>query len=260
MADLASLIARLKRDATIDVSEGFDDDDDLTVWIEDAIAQHRPDASVEDIENNEIELVILLAWAKCSLVRANKYAKDTNISGGQGFANDRSTPYYKLMDLANRLIQRYKMLVENLGIQDVGGDIIQGRFYKREDLIDALTPLSTAPIPSKITLSMEDGESATVGSTLIIKWRMKEINDFVSFYLFHLQSDTDSILQKWNYNSGSGFPGINDSAAQIWSTNDQSVKEIKLLDVDKSLKQRYVIVAKNMQAKTVNSNELLIGP
>ncbi len=250
------LLPRLKTEASIQASEQFDYVNDLEVDIVDAISQHNQFYNSETLPELEVPLVMLLAWAKVCYRRASRFAQQPNDTGGQGFASDRTTPFNKNIKLAETLIQRYRFLVDSMGLSNTATGIVQGRLTKFDSLINQITPRSLG-VPPVVTLAVSAGESLTDGTTLIIEWVSRAYNNFTSFILFSKIGAT--ILQKWNWESATGVPGINDSAIKVVTLTDASQTSLMLTGLDKTQVNHLLLVNRSSSEKYSYSNELIFG-
>lgn len=251
------LLKRLKAEASIETSEGFDDELDLTVDIEEAIERHNSSYTADTLPDNEVQLVMLLAWAKICYRRAAKFAKEANSTGGQGFASDRTTPYNKCINLAEMLEKRYRASSDNLGITTSGTSIVVGSLVKFDTLINQITPRSQGA-PPNLRLFVAAGESVSDGDTIILQWDTREYQNFDSFILF-TTNDGNRIYELQNQHSATGYPRVRDSAVKVITITDCLQRAIIISNIDKTVQNNFLMLNKSASERYSYSNELLIG-
>lgn len=254
MATMSDLVERLKREAKIEESEGFSDDEDLAVDIADAVARHNPYYTVASLPDSEIGLVMLLAWSKVCLRRATKFAKETDSKGAQGFAADRSTPYTKNIGLAKALEERYKAMADNMGVASSSTAIVQGKLLTKDALLNLVTPTYLNNVPS-VKLTLADSGPDYV----VLEWDTREYDDFREFLVF--AKEGAAIYQKWNIDSATGTPLILDSATRVADLTQPDQRAIKITGVDRSVEtNHFLVVSRSGSNKYAYSNEVTVAP
>ncbi len=253
---LAQLVSDLKLSASIDASESFYKS--LAVIVERAITQHNKNLTVNSLPANQAECVVILASIKVCFLRAAAFAKDANVTGANGYGQDRNTPYYKCIELAKQLQEQYKELVEDLGLTDSSGTTITvGKLLVKNDEFDTLAPIlsSSEPVPDCI-LSSDEGDDET---EVVLQWATDEFTNFKERYVFHLEGD-EAIFQVWNNASATGHKGINDSAVLMQSTSDQGMSAVKITEVNPAVTNRFLVVTRTRFDNYSYSNELVLEP
>ena len=200
---LASLVAR----GQFSSSEGVFNS--LNTYVDDAYQEHQPDANMDYtlLPTNEYQLVVLLAWSRACVSRASFIAPQSSLKTGGGamFGSDRDTPFSKNLKLAEYLLAEYHRLkgafAENASpVDDVeaAGDISVGDLFRKDELLDARTPLYIAPTMrvSSLAVGAITSDTGSGNGSVILSWAAMENNSYGELYL--IQSPSAGIYQAWN--------------------------------------------------------------
>lgn len=254
MANINELVAELTDLSNVETSEKISTGS-LQKYIEDAVKAHDKQLTVQTLPPDEEEPVLTLAWIKVCLIRAAKFSKQSNLAGGQGFGSDSKTPYDKQMNMVKSLTERYSDLCGKLRINRNG--IVLGQLFVRDDIFDAVVPLFETPDMPPIHLSLAQASN----NNAIIQWKTdKNFSDFFQCILIYLESPTDCIFQKWNFDSAVGIPNLNNSAAVLHTFNDPTVLSAKVQNLDMTATHRFMVVWRTRTYRYVYSNEITVTP
>jgi hypothetical protein len=257
MASEASLVARLKTVAQIQESEGISDDI-LATFVSDAIVTHNPAYTYASLPLREEELVLTLAAISLCVMRANGWVNGNDLKGSTsgasgGYGQERGTPFYKNMKLAEFLQTRYESLVNNLakGDESGSGTIVMGYLNTKNRVTGALVGESVSPIlPVSLVLN-------AVGETeAIINWNFARSQNFAQLFVF--MSDEPGIKQDWNAEGVGTVPFINTLATLVISFYDQNQKSLKVVDLVPDTKHYFMVATMTRSNRYAYSNELIV--
>lgn len=261
MATLSDMVDRLIREASVD-----SDDTDLTKdnnllinqIVTDALTEHNPTVTFSALPDNERQLVTLLGWIKVCHVRAGRVADDPNLTGAGGYGQDRESAFAKNMKLAERLKERYDLLVSRLGVTGPelsgSGTISVSSLKITEDRSNLTVPNTRAVVPP-ITLWLGDSGADYV----VLNWSQSSYNNFESAQIAHIEAGT-VIFQDWNHTSTTGIPLLN-NAAEILEPRltEASFRSVRIEGVNRALLNRYLVVVKGLVGHYGYSNELAVA-
>ena len=91
----------------------------LTNYLASAFRQHGTVDSLAVLPTAQYDLVVILAWEKVCLFRANAFARASSQSAPQGFGQNKDTPYYKNTLMAKELRERYNRERIQLGLSSM---------------------------------------------------------------------------------------------------------------------------------------------
>ncbi len=256
MATATNIASSLEKRASVQASEGITPSD-LNELVTAALAEHNFALTFATLPDNQTELVLLLAWIRLCYTRASKIVNDANLSGAAGFGQDRNTPFAKNMQLAASLRSQYDFLCDKLGLDPTpaASSVVVSSLRMADALLSgAPVPLSVAPVPPIPVLSVVGDIS---GTSLIIAWTFAPFEYFYSFILLNLIGTIDPIIkQEWNIISQSTVPRTSNLATVLFTLHDPRQLSLKLIDIDRSQVQRYMIVAKSKAEDYSYSNEI----
>ncbi len=258
MAAIATLRDSLKRRAKIQASENFTDSD-LEGHLTDALREHNPSYEFGVLPVAEEEPVILLAWIRVCNSRAAQWAQAANTGGQATMQQDNETPFSKNLKLAKFLREQYTALVVSLGISSRFSGISVSTVTAQDGWVEAEVPLALSRTPPVPTLSLAAGESKAVGTTYIIKWTVERYENFQEWRLFHMVTEnvsTDTLRHAWNQDSDSGTPQLNNLADLLKTISDQQISTLKAVNVDKTKRNLFLLVAVSRSGLFSYSNEL----
>lgn len=231
---LSKLADKLRKNSRVNDSENFAYPNDYNDIVVDAVYQHNPQYSVTEASCNvplrEEYPVVLLSWSMLCVIRASKFASESQGSQG-GFSTDRNTPYYKLMDLSKQLKKMYLDVCGALGLDSfAGAKNVHASEVVVENLdLGAMTPVELSLDPPPVLLETVPANKVNDDGTLLVKWRQDLFQNFSHYYLVHKEG-TDDLWQEWNFNSKS-VPRIHDDAIIVGKINDQEIKAVQVHDL-----------------------------
>lgn len=257
------LISSLVGQARVQDSEGFKSPTDFIGLIEDAVGQHNSSYQVTEsdctVPKREKYPVILLAWSMLCFVRASKFATDPSTGQG-GFNTDRNTPFQKCLTLAKELRSLYGQVCQSLGLTTYAGlgSVVQSDVVSENLDLEAMTPVELSLNPPPITLVTVPSDKANSDGTLLVKWTQDVFENFAYVAIITMEGGTESILQLWNNNSKTGFPGLHDLAEVTGKIDDQRISQVKITDltVSSGTVNRVLLVCVSKSGKYTFSNEV----
>ena len=219
-----------------------------------ALLLHNDQYTLETLPAKEREPVLTLAWVKVCYIRASKFAREAGVSGGNGFGQNRDTPYYKNTALAQSLMARYKELCADLNIPNSKSSIHVSNIKVRDTRLDALVPLLVTENLPLVIATLSDPEPSS--DYLILTFTFDYFTDYGSHYVYSLEGTTP-IFQNWNYASKTEIPYINESATQLIFWTNPQVKALKIVGVDKTQNFRYLVAVRSRAEQYAYSNEVV---
>ena len=255
--NLTELIRDLKSFSKVQESEKFSDPNDFIRIVVSAARRHNKTyvvsleaCTIPAIEHN---VVVLLAWAALSRIRASAFATQPSVTGsGVQYGTDRNTPFYKCMELAKQLEEMYKQECVDLGLTSYAGNsnvIVTEVTCENLDL-GAQTPVEISLVPPPISL----GASAiTPEGTLVLSWTQSNFANFDSFVVLH---STETITAAWNFSSAV-LPGVADSAT-VMTVFKSAVYACKFTDLNTTVANHFLVVCKSKSGKYTFSNEVVV--
>lgn len=246
MSDPATLRTKLRAEASIEESEGFDDAR-LDTWFKDAVLKHNSAYTVATLPEEEEEAVVVLAWISVCYARASKVVNSASITGGNGYGADRTNPYNQNMNMAATLQRRYDMIVSEKASDD-SSSVMMGQLNISSDRTDRVT--SGPNRPFRIALLKKDVTSAD----LVLYWTAQVASDFCDYYLY---VSTSPILQDWNFKGNNGVPRINQNATLLAKIETQDLTTLKVEDLEPSTTYYFILVMKNRRSYYYYSNEVI---
>lgn len=249
MSQLSVLVGKLREDGGLTDSEEFSDQK-LEQWLNDAIRRHDPTANPAAIDDTEDEAVVLLAQIQLCYARAAKWANDPSVSGGAGYGTDRNTPYYKNMDMAARLQDRYARIVLE-GASDPTNQIVQGHLTVINPEIEAVVTGDLPIIPVVLSKIGVDG------TNISLKWQMEYVPDFAD-YFFYVDTATGIYqVEKIDTNS-EGVPKLRDTADLVHKLDDQFLRAVEFIDAQPNTDYYFILVMKTRRGTYYYSNEVFV--
>lgn len=250
MSKFADLIVRLKKEANVQASEGYDDAK-LSEWLRAAVARHVPEQArgdAPDITDDNDEPVILLAWESLSFARAARYVNQTDARGNAG-TDDRTSPYARNMNLAAALRRRYNDIVAQLETVEQGGEIIQGRLVIRSEITDT--------VPGKVYGPIIIGLQATniTPDSCDVVWAIGYSDTFTDAYLY---TSEGTIYDPSNTANDDGIPSVAEAAVQIGHFQDQASTGARISDLTPGTTSHFLLVVKTRTGRYYYSNEIVV--
>lgn len=228
----------------------------LDVLLSDAVRLHNPNYSfatgISNVPSREEIPIRTLAHAQVQNARASVFSTQANApsSVAGGFGTDRNTPYYKCVDLRDRLIAQYKEQCASLGIPTGSGGMIEGELLSFERMIKAQVPSPFNRIPSPSI----GGQANIENGEWIIEWDFPPFPDFYQFVLFYDTGDV-AIHDPTNQDSNTGYPQIRDDLEPAVAINNGDQRKVKLTGLVSDNKHRVLLVMVARNAKMSYSNE-----
>lgn len=257
MATLQQLRQRLIQDASITSSENLVFSQ-LERIISAAITQHNPAYTVSSLPAEEEEAVLLLAWSAVCYRRAAAFAQERDAKGSNGFEHESNTPYRKNIDLAEKLLKRYEIVVSGMGLARSAKGIVVGTILAKENDFGSLTPLGQANVPM-LSLALTVTPEVSPITSAVMSWSpvSEDLNDYE--VLIFTRTGTDPIFQNWNAESDSGIPRIADGTTLLATVSDMAIKSLKVTDMNRAVANRFIAVARNRSLKYTYSNEVAVA-
>lgn len=256
MPSIADIRAQLKLDAQIQDSEGITHAM-LDSYISDALKEHNAAYTIDTLPVKEVELVKILAWVRVCLTRASNAVNLSDLSGTQGYGQDRNTPYRKNIDMAASLKERYAELAPRLTQATIvpEGVVVVSSVHLSAPEIDAPVPFNPPVLPPLPVLTV----TTPTATEAVLSWTVQSFSFFAEFIIVALNHDTDSLLQEWNFNSVSTIPKIHDSAQILYRSYTPSLRSIKVTSLDRATKLRFAVVVRSQTNEYTVSNECVLN-
>lgn len=236
---------------------------DLWKVVDGGMSAHNPNYTYATLPSQEEELVMYRAWIIVCLIRANRYAQESNVSATTpGFTQERSTPYTKNISFSAKLEEIYDRKCNLLGINPTPAQAnvitVSQALRHSNRLCGAIVPISGAAIQRTISIAA----SAQTSTTFILTWSgYQEFSEFYSYNIFALSDDTNTLYQSWNNSTNTwAIPLINPNAVSLWIGYTQTASAIEVSNVDFTLTNRYLLVVRSKSNTYLYSNELVLTP
>jgi len=260
---LSVLVTELKFNARVQSSEGFTDPGDFQKVVADAVRLHNStyvattvSCTVPEVEK---DVVGLLAWARLCMVRASRFATDSNASG-QGWGTDRNTPFYKCLELHKILTAQYTEGCKALGLTVfAGAGAIALSEVTCENLdMGAQTPIEMSLTPPVIRLYSTPTTAVNSNGTLAVYWEQANYSNFAKTVLVHVTGST-SVYDAGNYASAV-LPRIIDTAAIVGTVTNPDIRALNLTDiaVTPGIINRFLVASVSKSGKYTYSNEIVL--
>jgi hypothetical protein len=251
MSDFSKLIYRLRKDASIQASEQFDDQK-IAEWIRAAIVRHVPEqarGSTPSISDENDEAVIALAWESLSYARAAKFVNQTDARGANASGtDDRTSPYARNMNMARAQRQRYNDIVEQYATTSAGESIIQGKLSIRSSVTDQYSG------PQRpITLGLQAENITATSCDLLFSIGYSEM--FADAFLYF---SNDTIFEATAQSNDDGIPSIADDAELLGKIEDQFATLLRVTDLTPASTYTFLLVVKSRNGRYYYSNEIVV--
>jgi hypothetical protein len=258
------LISSLVSNARVQDSEGFKSPSDYVDLIRDAVSQHNASYQVSEtvctVPSRESYPVVLLAWSMLCFVRASKFASDPSTSQG-GFSTDRNSPFQKCLTLAKELRNQYSLVCQSLALSTYAGtgSVVQSEVVSESHDLGAMTPIELSLDPPPIILITDPSTKVNNDGTLLVKWTQDLFENFAAYYVISMEGP-NAIFQDWNFGSKSTIPRLNDEAVIVGRLTDQTVKQVKITDLTKTVGtvSHFLIACASKSGKWSYSNEVVL--
>lgn len=228
-------------------------------WAAEAILEHNAGYDVDgsDLPAKEEPLVRLLMQIKLCEARAAKAASQNDIRNQSGYGTDRSTPYWKNIDLSSKLRSRYNAMLSHMGLTgatDGISTVVVGRLSVIEPAFNARVPylFDQTPLVAPVLEQL-----ALTATTVKVQWTVTKDETFLEYILF---GSLNTILEPTNTSSATGIPKIADDANALLSYSDPHANAVELTGLTTSVPYHLLLVAKNNQRRFAYSNELTFTP
>lgn len=228
-------------------------------WASEAILEHNAGYAVDgsDLPAKEEPLVRLLMQIKLCDARAAKAANQNDIRNQSGYGTDRSTPYWKNIDMSAKLRSRYSTMMSNMGLigaTDGISTVVVGRLSVIESSFNARVPytMDQTPLAAPVLTMLSLGPTSVQ-----LQWTISKDETFHEYIVF---GSLNTILSPVNVSSTTGVPKIADGATALLSYSDPHANAVELTGLTTGVPYHIVIVAKNNQKRFAYSNELTVTP
>lgn len=256
MATLANLTSRLRSvSGTIAVSDNSSEkvftDTELEQVLTDALGQFDPSKTFTGLEAKEEFPVILLAWANTHLIRAGHYARFFPVESPDG-GGDKSDPEDNHLKMFDKLMERYKMIAEELGVGLGGGEAITvGTFTRRSPLTDLVVPTEVAKAPDAVELlSLTANGSGVVD----VVWDESDDPNFLMYRVYRHTSAGLVDLTRLTASS-SKYRGIIDAATEVTVIHHRWTTSYRDSGLTAGTTYYYVVQSVDMNSRVAHSNE-----
>lgn len=253
-------IEEIRDELIIDASvQDSEDIDESTVdrYIAEAIGEHNSAYALDgsDLPSREVPLVKLLAWIKLTNLRASVWATKNSLSGGQGYGNDRDTPFNKLTRQAALLRADYDKKCISMGIApDAGGDssaIVQGSLSVRDFEYEVRTPFQ---FDRTKLIAPSLGIIGVVAQTMLsLLWNKSKDETFSSYVVFYKLGASVALYEETNNDSAAGVPRIVDDAIKLYTAGDPDLNSLKVTGLTANTDYTFIVAVSNRQGKWVYS-------
>lgn len=256
MLSIGEIRDELIIDASVQDSEEIDEST-IDRYLAEAISEHNSAYSLDgsDLPSREVPLVKLLAWIKLTNLRASTWATKNSVSGGQGYGNDRDTPFSKLSRQAASLRADYDKKCVSMGIAlDAGGEgspIVQGSLTVRDFEFEARTPYQFDR--TKLTAPSLGIIGVVAQTTLSLLWSKSKDETFTSYVVFYKLGASVALYDETNTNSAAGVPRIVDDAIKIHTVSDPDNNSLKIMGLTANTDYTFIVAVSNRQSKWVYS-------
>jgi hypothetical protein len=261
MATQAVLISLLKKKASIQESETqfTSNADELLKSIMDAaLLEHNAGFSYTNLPVDQERLVLLLAWEEVSITRASAIADAPNLSGTSGYGQDRNSPYYKNIDLAKKLREKYSELCSLMGLSttsEPSSVVSSNIIIPSDELSGALVPVSVA-LPPNMVLSLAETHAGEV----VLIWTVRDYKNFLSLRIAYMTGNSEALYQDWNFDSSTGIPKVNNSAIILPTTiTDRRIRSVKVSGLSFTNVQYFLLIMEGLGNFFSYSNVLAVA-
>jgi len=228
-------------------------------WAAEAILEHNAGYNVDgsDLPTKEEPLVRLLMQIKLCDARAAKAANQNDIRNQSGYGTDRSTPYWKNIDMSLKLRSKYSSMLSHMGLvgaTDGVSTVVVGRLSVIEPAFNARVPYYFDQTPLAVPVLTQLSVALT---SCQVQWTISKDETFLEYLLF---GSLNTILAPTNTVSTTGIPKIADGATPLLSYSDPHANGVELTGMTTGLPYHLVLVTKNNQRRFAYSNELIVTP
>lgn len=259
-AVFTTAVATLKARAQVADREEWYVEGQLDVILSEAAFGHNTaytfTATTSTLPAREESLVRILAFAEVMNVRAAAFALQASTSGGGGVSigTDRNAPYYKCMDMRDKLLVQYQTACRQLGITASSG--VKLGMLATVDY--ALTKPGRERSPFNVVPAAIIGGQANISSGVwVVEWELPPFQDLKQLVLFYDLS-TVSMREAWNNESLSGYPQIRDGLVPKAVITDQSRTSLKLTGLGTTGSHRVMLVTMSVAGQYAYSNEYVV--